>query len=185
MLTLTEKSDADIYEVFINRQRKLVTIQRKKSSSLSCDVHDNVFAPTVRTSLPSFLSVGSRETYKWLELRVPNFRDQWLAGYQSCLSTDQDRFGCVVIWMALLACVGIGRHSQICAACNVCRFKVQETSCVRHCNLCRVAATHVLCARDSRVCCEVEVVTDRCHEGVVHESRAALVRRPQVLSTDV
>nr|XP_002131597.1 sodium-dependent phosphate transporter 2 [Ciona intestinalis] len=29
MITITEKSDADVYEVFINRQRNLVTIQRK------------------------------------------------------------------------------------------------------------------------------------------------------------
>nr|CAB3266134.1 sodium-dependent phosphate transporter 1-A [Phallusia mammillata] len=35
MVTLTEKSDADIYEVFINRQRKMITIQRKHSAS--CD----------------------------------------------------------------------------------------------------------------------------------------------------
>lgn len=34
IISLTEKSDADMYEVFINRQTKLVTIQRKRFLSL-------------------------------------------------------------------------------------------------------------------------------------------------------
>ena len=40
IISLTEKSDADMYEVFINRQTKLVTIQRKRVLSLHNNTDD-------------------------------------------------------------------------------------------------------------------------------------------------